>query len=279
MRAESDLQGKNSVYDFLYHDVHRIGSFLSQFDPNGHLQSSTRSNSLSQNRSASEDKSLTGRLPAIAEGKTTNSHSNSEINKNDSSKTYDPLWQNSLALLDYLEQNNLINRDLHKSRIGQFVLISGKLFMFDMEYMQELIQKPTLKKSFIDGYIAGRVNRKEAMHEASVVLDVLATLPGSIQCRLLGNGFSTWSTLQTSGLSLSADDLLLKHGTCIGGEWYMLGILDAIPDNGSQVDLSFLPLMQKGLADFSSSIRPEFGRSSDYFGITPLLVFREVSGN
>jgi hypothetical protein len=80
-------------------------------------------------------------------------------------------------------------------------------------------------------------------------------------------------------LTLSADDLLLKHGTSIAGTWNMLGILDALPDGGEQEDLSFLADMVKGLAQFSQQIRPHFGRATDYFGMTPLLVFREVSGN
>lgn len=32
-----------SVYDFLYHDARRVGSFLAQFDENGLLQSLKRS--------------------------------------------------------------------------------------------------------------------------------------------------------------------------------------------------------------------------------------------
>ena len=51
-----DLPEKSSVYDFLYHDVNRINSFLSQFDPNGLLQSSTSLGSNSQIRSASATK-------------------------------------------------------------------------------------------------------------------------------------------------------------------------------------------------------------------------------
>ncbi|AEJ02198.1 hypothetical protein Nit79A3_2426 [Nitrosomonas sp. Is79A3] len=277
----SDLPEKNSVYDFLYHDIQRIGSFLSQFDPNGHLQSSINSSYLSQSRSASSEKSITAKLPAIAEGKTTTGHGNAEVNNNGSSRTYDPLWQNSIALLDYLEQRNLIGRDIMQSHIGQFVLVSGKLFMFDMGFMQKLTQGTMLKKAFVSGYTGAEVNKnnKNSKAEVETVLEVLASLPGSIQARIIGDGFSVWSTLRAEGLSLSTDDLHLKHGPNIAGSWNVLGILDALPDNDTIADFSFLPPFQLSLANFSNLIRPTFGRSSDYFGITPLLVFREVTGN
>jgi hypothetical protein len=272
---ESGPPEKNFVYDFLYHDVHRIGSFLSQFDPNGYLQSSTSSNSLSQNRTASSERSITGKLPALVEGKTAQEYSNSEINNDDTSRTYDPLWQNSLAFLDFLEQKDLINKSILNSHIGQFVLVSGKLFMFDMGFMQKLVHGKVLKQSIISS-ITGANNTKT---EANLTMEIFAALPGSIQARLIGEDFSIWSTLRPDGLSLSTDDLLLKHGSFISGSWNILGILDALPDNDIPIDFSFLPGIQIGLADFSKIIRPQFGRSPDYFGITPLLVFREVSGN
>ena len=82
------------------------------------------------------------------------------------------------------------------------------------------------------------------------------------------------------GLSLSPDDLLLKHGFFIAGEWKVLGILDALPDSDNlNIDYSFLPEFQKTLANYSTIVRPRFGRDPDSFGITPLMIFREVSGN
>lgn len=272
--AESGLQEKNSVYDFLYQDVHRIGSFLSQFDPNGHLQSSTRSNSLSQNRSASEDKSLTGKLPIVAEGKVANSHSNSEFNKNDSSKTYDPLWQNSLALLDYLEQRNLINKNILNSHIGQFVLVTGKLVILDIGFIQRILKDTSLKKTVVQNAAGGK-NNKSSMN---LGIEIFGSIPAAIQAHLHSPDISAWSTLKSEGLSLSTDDLHLKHGPSIAGEWNILGIIDALPMN-DEPDISRYPLFLRNFNEFFGEIKKLCGRPSNYFGITPLLVFRKVTGN
>lgn len=59
----------------------------------------------------------------------------------------------------------------------------------------------------------------------------------------------------------------------------MLGILDALPADGTNIDTSVFPTLQKRLIDLSQLVRPEFGRPEDYYGVTPLLIFRELSGN
>lgn len=276
----SDHLEKNSVYDFLYHDVKRINSFLSQFNPNGLLQSSTILDSNSQTQSTSSTNGLKVKLPAVVEGDKNKSDQTSEIIKEELSKTYDPFWQNSLAFLDYLVQNQLLNEDINKSNIGQFVLLSGKLFMFDVSFFQKVLMKSHSKQSFIGGFVGASTNSKTAKNDAHEFLDVIDALPNSIQARLVAEDFSTWSTLYADGLSLSPDDLLLKHGFIISGEWKVLGILDALPDHdNTNEDYSFLPDFQRILANYSNILRPKFGRDTSSYGITPLMIFRKVSGN
>lgn len=272
LNAESDLQEKSSVYDFLYHDVNRINSFLSQFDPNGYLYSSTKLFSQAQDISISESKKLTAKLPAIVEGNSEKTSRNSDLNKNEATRTYIPLWQNSLAFLDYLNDHQLINTDISHACIGQFVLVTGELFLLDIGFLKKLTREKTIKHSIIKGIMS-----HSSKTEAEMIMEVLNILPDSIQARLRGQNFSTWSTLKSEGINISTDDLLLKHGSLLEGRWYILGILDAYHDRQNSKETSFLPSLQNGLTEFSKLIRPEFGRPNDYFGITPLLIFREVS--
>lgn len=290
---ESDLQEKNSVYDFLYHDVPRIRSFLSQLDPSGgYLTEFSLTDTDSTGSELSTTANLTGsanaraEIPCIVEGNFDasgnlgGSTSAKTGNENNFSRTYDPLWQNSLALLHYLEQRNLINKSIRNTRIGQFILVSGELFMFDIGFYQKLLQKPRSTQGFIKGYIGASENKKTANNEAHETLELFTSLPASTQARLMNEDYSSWSTLLNSGLSLSPDDLLLKHGSFVAGEWHMLGILDAFPDEVvGNLDYSFLPQFHKTFANYAKEIRPKFGRDPDSYGITPLIVFREVSGN
>ena len=52
----------DSVYDFLYHDARRVGSFLAQFDDAGHLQQVTQGDTAAKGRRASYKLEVTGDL-------------------------------------------------------------------------------------------------------------------------------------------------------------------------------------------------------------------------
>lgn len=279
--GESTPQAKNSVYDFLYHDIQRIGSFLSQFDKNGFLTSHTHTSKSSLGEGSSSTQDIKGGFDPIISSKISETNSINSSRANDSSQTYDPLWKNSLALLSYLDKMNMINRDLLHSNIGQFVLLSGKLFMFDLGFFQKVLQKQTSRQRFLDSFINDAANKATAEGDAQEAWELIISLPNSFQARLITeNECSIWSTLSAAGLSISADDLLLKHGTSITGKWNILGILDALPDPSNiNIDSSSLPIFQKTLADYSSHVRPRFGRDPSSYGITPLLIFREVTGN
>lgn len=271
---ESGLQEKNSVYDFLYHDVNRIGSFLAQFDPYGHLKNLVRSMSTTETANSTTNCNASIAVPMFGEAGLSGDLGTEQTSLDGSSMTYDPLWQNSLAFLDYLHQKNMINNNILESRISQFVLVSGKLFLFNMNVLQELSKGKLVKQLML----LGAQRSGGTKNDADLGIEIIGKLPGSIQAIFFGADFSIWSTLLSKGLSISVDDLVLKHGPYISGDWNILGILDAMPDDNGELpdDFTFSPF-QKGLISFTSDIRPHYGRPSNSYGMTPLLIFREVS--
>ena len=76
-------------------------------------------------------------------------------------------------------------------------------------------------------------------------------------------------------------DLSLKHGTEIPGEWHLLGVLDALPDQipaqtvvvNTGVPQHFGTLIK----NFSNLGRTLLGRAPEAYGMTALLLFRKVS--
>lgn len=269
----SGRQGISSVYDFLYHDVSRIGSFLAQFVPHGHLKSYVRSMSTAESENSATNYNAKFKVPLMGEAGSSGDIGAGQTSIDGSSMTYDPLWQNSLALLDYLHQQNLINKNILESRISQFVLVSGKLFLFNMELLQRLSKGKMFAQSIRKNH-----SNKETRTQTDFGLELIDKLPGSIQSIFVGNSFNVWSTLPSGGLSISTDDLILKHGPYISGHWSMLGILDAMPDDSYLSEDFVFPDFYRGLMNFSREIRPHFGRPFSYYGMTPLLIFREVSG-
>jgi hypothetical protein len=123
----------DSVLDFLYHDARRVGSFLAQFDDAGHLQGLTESETVAKRVKRSWKLSVGGSIPeAGASGEAAIERGPAEGGSKTNERVYDPFWTNALTLLDYLEVNGLIQRDIWQARIGQFVLVKGNLIVLDV---------------------------------------------------------------------------------------------------------------------------------------------------
>nr|VFJ88522.1 MAG: hypothetical protein BECKLFY1418B_GA0070995_101051 [Candidatus Kentron sp. LFY] len=134
-----DRQEKDSVFDFLYHDVDRINSFLSQFNDAGYLQGLTEQKSFSSGESSGT--SGHGKADVLIAKGGGNIHRDRYHKGGEfSEKSYNPLWSNSLTLLDYLTERNMIVRELENAAIGQFVLLSGSLKIFDASIFKRIIR-------------------------------------------------------------------------------------------------------------------------------------------
>jgi hypothetical protein len=230
--------------------------------------------------------------------------------------TYDPLWLNARRLMDYLAEREMIVHELAKARIGQFALIRGKLAVFDLAMFREGWKQPAIRKAMLqevgknseqqaqgDNTLsrnqreqAKRDHRAKQEQEQPAMdagLELLKLMPHAIQASLKTDDWSVWSSLREAGLVNSAADLFLKHGVAIAGEWTMLGILDALPHD----DIESAPnrmldfFLEQRLAALSlgviagqalPSLAPMgqmlLGRPAQSYGMTPLLIFREVSG-
>lgn len=277
----------DSVFDFLYHDPQRIGSFLGQFDPSGVAQSLRRTDQTSQGTSDQSDDGLkinagvvSGQLGARSIALQSAQHG-AEL-------TYDPLWTNARAFLDYLAHRGMIQRDVYSARIGQFVLVKGALSVVDVAMLKDGWKLPTFRHAA--GIPAttprpgkGRPGAPNEPHPIEFAFEMLGILPHSVQAVVASSSSTVWSTLRSDCLATSSGDLLLKHGLVIPGEWSILGILDAQPDfapaaeepvfsaDGDQMAAQLMTL-------FAPLTRKLLGRPQDAFGVTPLMIFREVSG-
>lgn len=122
-------------------------------------------------------------------------------------------------------------------------------------------------------------------------LELLPTLPHAVQaCVFDDEELAVWCSLREEYLTTPASDLLLKHGCRVAARWNMLGILNAHPEEGANAgtDASLEPIHQ-GLAatrlgglgaligGIAPPIRQMLGRPATAYGVTPILIFREVS--
>lgn len=289
-----------SVYDFIYHDARRIASFLSQFDESGHLTQISRSAKISQEKT---DVGKANASVGIAGGEMTRSAS--DQHGRESQRIYDPMWANARVFLDYLDEAGRIQRDIPRAQIGQFVLVSGTLAISDLQLMEQTWRLESVKSLMLSGFNnqlqipdlpKGQrnnphlLNAKRAAEQAAkaakdginLFFDLIKILPHTIQARLVGSE-AIWCSLARDGMTFDASDLVLKYGTEIPGNWSILGILDANPDdldlhstsqpswgNGEEMAVKMVNIIAPVTRNF-------LGRPADFYGVTPLLIFREIA--
>jgi hypothetical protein len=166
--VEREEHESDSVFDFLYHDVRRVGSFLAQFDDAGHLQGLTQSETVSKRLKRGWRFALGGGIPdAGATGEASIERGPAEGGSETSERVYDPLWTNARTFLDYLAERDMIQRDIHKGRIGQFVLAKGNLLVVDVTMLKNAWEKPTMKKKMLAGANLEEGNRHARRAQAA----------------------------------------------------------------------------------------------------------------
>ncbi|TXN44629.1 hypothetical protein [Methylobacterium sp. WL7] len=290
----ADYEGPppNSVYDFIYQDVRRIGSFLAQFEEHGVRQLIKATEAVSKTESTRSTASGTISVPLVGGGGGSVDLSAASENRDAAEYTFDPLWTNARRLLDYLTQHELLNKEIWETRLGSFVQLEGALAIIDPNLAKPIIKvksiKETMRKSIVAG-LSGTPGERNKMFDAFV--DLIDVMQSSVQAHLSGSNFTAWSALSETALSITSSDLALKHGSFIPGRWTLVGILDAFPDPKAEptpenpepqtmddVVAEFAGTMIGTMtAQITSVSRELVGRPRNFFGVTPLVIFREVS--
>jgi hypothetical protein len=125
------------------------------------------------------------------------------------------------------------------------------------------------------------------LNPTSAALDLLKYLPHATLASVKQDGHAVWSSLRDDSLIIASNDLVLKHGVNIPGVWHMLGILDALPNSETEADEDAISQAASGsllgaLGDFigmlGPAIRTMLGRPATSYGMTPILIFRQIGG-
>lgn len=290
--AEPDGHQSDSVLDFLYNDVRRVGSFLAQFDESGHLQRVVQRESASLGQKRGLKVNLSGGANVLGTGGSGGigiERGPLEGGAEGQEREYDPLWANARTLLDFLEGDHLIQKDVASARIGQFLLAKGRLAITDLAIMKRAMGLSSVKKTMSASQPKG-AGRQTALAAQTFALEMLTILPHNAQGRLYTtDGQLLWAGLGASYLTVAAEDIFLQHGVLISGEWHMLGVVDAIPGPYGEPDATIsifdaireedpgTELLARVLPTLVPFTKQTLGRPETAYGITPLLIFREVS--
>lgn len=291
----------DSVFDFIYHDGRRVASFLAQFEPSGNLTQVSKGKHIEQVRGDTQKLEGSASIPGIAKAIMASSDEVKSRQQDDMMRVYDPMWSNARALLDLLDERGMIQRDITAARLGQMVLISGALDIYDLKIMSGIWQLPTIKKLMAAGVPKGPevskaqsgTARGKALKDASdaiaktaranieLMSELVPALPHTSHGTInTDQRQQLWFNFDPAGLSYPTSEVMLKHGIAVPGHWSLLGILDAFPEPIEVRSRKHTPNGDEAIAKIFEAIAPVvrtmFGRPEASFGVTPLMIFRET---
>ncbi|ECD4561003.1 hypothetical protein E1A17_24570 [Salmonella enterica subsp. enterica serovar Newport] len=279
---EQEPPKKDSLYDFLYLDEVRVKSLIAQLNDSGVLNSLTET---STTDSGSVKNAKIGfSTIALAQG---NYQSSSSI-QNKSEKNHDTRWTHPLILLDLLQQEDFTSRGLKDATLGKCVLISGSIRFYDMDYVSHAL--PVIADYCKNLWNVPAKNKKRiddapmpgfGGHTIGQAKNILGFLPKSLQINFTDTESNKiWMSINKDFMGINIDDILLKYGHHIPGKWHVIGIIDALPDilqPPSEEEIIAEDDIRSFIIEISTTIRDLVGRKSDSYGLTPIMIFREVS--
>jgi hypothetical protein len=290
----------DSVYDFIYVDYRRIGLFLSQFDDSGLLQQLEQSEAVTEGTDNTGDRSV-GVNVGVFSGKSGSGRKTTEGRSESSKRVYDPLWTNVLTFLDFLQERDLLRRDIKAARIGQIGLFSGSLTIVNASLLKTVLQSSFVREQFTTQQIAVLTQQHAALVKTNQLamatpaptpemirtnvngnLDTICTIPIVNYGKSVVGEHTIWYPLSDEFVVGSIGDLILKHSTNVSGKWHIVGVVDAVPDEFVPLSIdAFLATPIKSLEQFVKGLarvsRTILGRPATAYGVTPIVIFRQIA--
>lgn len=267
----SEVLDTEFLCDILYTDRERLSSYLAQIDPNGvitgYKTSTTDSSSMA---------SMIKGNAAVASASVTGNFGNQDF----AERTFDPAGALPIEVMNRLDEANFIRTTTENASIGNLVLVNGSISLRD--FSQFISFWPIIKKVvpwevFAAGIPMPNVDASVLGEDLEMCAKALLdSMSHPVQMTIKGSQGGFWSTLSDSSFTVSTVDLFLKHKKSLPGEWFVLGILDGKPLDDEQVEVDVEDNMLDKMHDGIATFRSLFGRPKNYYGISPLVIFRKV---
>nr|WP_315596112.1 hypothetical protein [uncultured Cupriavidus sp.] len=282
-------QKNGSIFDFLYTDHERLKSWLAQTFPDG-IPHSSKKTSVSGANSGLEiggSADVTGQVSAVfaksgvkggAQGKMSSNENASRSHE----QTFDNSWALPVDVLDVLQEQGYIQRDLRAAQVGSLVLVSGAPQLIDIKFMQD-IWDPAITHLTSQEKVTHKNKHQivEVRSQLKNIGDLLRVMPPYPQMTLVDiDGNQVWACLKQEHLLISSSALALAHGSFVRETWHVLAAVDALPDE--QVEHATTPPPQQSqlmaaAAEIIGQMRDLMGRSSTAYAVTPVLIFRAIN--
>ena len=177
------------------------------------------------------------------------------------------------------------------------------MLLLDLGLLKSAWDKPAIQKLIKNGMVGanasqnlsraerralGNKGENSKNNEFEFIMSMLSILPHALQIRLVSEGFNVWCTLNEDFLIGKPSDLLLKHGAFLDGDWNIMGVLDATPwdpnyinEDGESAEDILAAIAETAIGQIAARLfhasRGIIGRPPTSYGITPILIFRDVT--
>lgn len=261
--------------DYVYIDSVRLAHYYSQLSQHGLITVEKKtSKDIGKQSSDLQVKAM------VVAGKVAGERTNEEWIE----LSVDPAFNRPQETMDALYDAGYIGDSLTDARMGSLVLVKGSISIFDIRILKEVW-------SFMADFVAnGATNHIQnvkdrqraaaaAKKEFEQIASIISRMPHSLQGNLTIDSAAAWFTLKPDFMLVSPEDLTFKHGSDLKGEWHVLGIVDALPDQAvSEASSSQHPAteLETAMRTMLEGLRGMFGRPSERFGLTPIMIFRTI---
>lgn len=264
-----DSQNTECLFDFLYIDRDRINSYCAQLFDDGVLTS--------VKKIARHDNTKNAELTAqaVVAKLTAEGH---ETTSSGQERQFEAGWSNVISVIAELNGKGFLSDDLEKSSVGSLVLLQGRIAVVDIGLAQQLYT-PAIQAHFVDVKIthANKAQVEKDKKTMAVLGGVLKALPPVVQMYLeTANGNLIWTTINPSFLTINTNDIGLKYGSRVDGEWRVMGLIDAKPSNKSDRAVHVQNEFLSGLNQVIEDIRTHVGRPGNAWGMTPVAIYRTI---
>lgn len=273
--VEQNSPSEEYLSDYAYIDTLRLSHYYSQLSEDGLITQTKRSaKTIGKDIGKLEVKAVVVKGTGHLE---TGSEEAIELQ-------VDPAFSRPQETLDALFEAGYIGDSISAARIGSLVLTKGHLSIFDIRMMKEMWPAiAELQAMNETSHITNPGQRQKALAEKKKEHErnakIIAQVPHSVQGTFLTDEGDAWFTLQPDYMRINAEDIVFKHGCDLGGEWHVLGIVDALPDAVapySEAPMRVSSEVETGLREMLSMLRYILGRPANRYGITPIMIFRTV---
>ena len=125
----------------------------------------------------------------------------------------------------------------------------------------------------------------EEYKNAQVIIEYMKSIPLDIQFMMHAEKCAFAFNIKREYLNLHQSDIPLKFPFQISGTWSIVGIVDAAPEDhiagivskGAAAN-SMYPTMAEPFIQLIGASAIMFGRNMHAFGISPLAIYRRISG-